>query len=33
VDKRAEDVLAIRAEYTTMSWKQYAASFLYFTPA
>ncbi len=33
VDKRGEDVLAIRAEYSTMSWKQYAASFFYFTPA
>ena len=33
VDARAEDVLAIRAEYSTMSWRQYAASFLYFTPS
>ncbi len=33
VDKRGEDVLAIRAEYSTMSWRQYAASFFYFTPA
>jgi 4-amino-4-deoxy-L-arabinose transferase-like glycosyltransferase len=33
VDRRAEDVLAIRAEYSTMSWRQYAASFVYFTPA
>jgi 4-amino-4-deoxy-L-arabinose transferase-like glycosyltransferase len=32
VDARGEDVLAIRAEYSTMSWRQYAASFLYFTP-
>jgi hypothetical protein len=32
VDKRGEDVLAIRAEYSTMSWRQYAASFFYFTP-
>ncbi len=32
VDKRGEDVLAIRAEYSSMSWKQYAASFFYFTP-
>jgi 4-amino-4-deoxy-L-arabinose transferase-like glycosyltransferase len=33
VDQRGEDVLAVRAEYSTMSWKQYAASFFYFTPA
>ncbi|HJX41809.1 MAG TPA: hypothetical protein VJ345_10120 [Anaerolineales bacterium] len=33
VDARAEDVLAIRAEYSTMSWRQYAASFFFFTPA
>ncbi len=33
VDKRGEDVLAVRAEYSTMSWRQYAASFFYFTPA
>ena len=32
VDERGEDVLAVRAEYSTMSWRQYAASFLYFTP-
>jgi hypothetical protein len=32
VDERGEDVLAIRAEYSTMSWKQYAASFFFFTP-
>jgi uncharacterized membrane protein YhaH (DUF805 family) len=32
VDARGEDVLAIRAEYSTMSWRQYAASFCYFTP-
>jgi 4-amino-4-deoxy-L-arabinose transferase-like glycosyltransferase len=33
VDDRGEGVLAIRAEYSTMSWRQYAASFFYFTPA
>ena len=33
LDQRGEDVLAVRAEYSAMSWKQYAASFFYFTPA
>jgi 4-amino-4-deoxy-L-arabinose transferase-like glycosyltransferase len=33
VDERGEDVLAIRAEYSTMNWRQYAASFFYFTPS
>jgi 4-amino-4-deoxy-L-arabinose transferase-like glycosyltransferase len=32
MDERGEDVLAVRAEYSTMSWRQYAASFLFFTP-
>ena len=32
LDNREEGILAIRAEYSTMSWKQYGASFVYFTP-
>jgi 4-amino-4-deoxy-L-arabinose transferase-like glycosyltransferase len=33
VDERGEAVLAVRAEYSTMSWRHYVASFFYFTPA